>query len=238
MNFIKKVKFEDTRKLIIFGIIKISYKKKKRLSTIKIKDLGENNLINIKTPSDICSIQDGGEIIIKGNNNKIIIGELTSFRNCHIELLGNNITFCIGKDSKFKGLYAVISGCKNGDTNVTIDDNFWNIENLQLFAGGEKNMNLSIGNNCLFSRNIAIYAGDGHKIFNNDGKIVNNPEHSIEIGDHVWIGHGVHICKGVKISDNSIVGMGSVVTKRFNLENVILAGNPAKIVKENINWER
>lgn len=234
--FIKKLKNGNTRKIIIFNFIKISYKKKKNLSTVKIKDYGENNFISY--PKIHNSTSDGGVIRIKGNNNKIHIGEFVSFHNCHIELWGDNITFEIGKNSTLNGLHSIISGHPRENCILKIGDNFWNSENLQLFAGGGENMNLEIGNNCMFSRNIAIYAHDGHNILNFDGKIINTPNSSVEIGEHVWIGHGVNICKGTKISKNSIVGMGSLVNKKFEKENVIIAGNPAKIVKEGTNWEK
>ena len=45
------------------------------------------------------------------------------------------------------------------------------------------------------------------------------------------------ILKGVTIGDNCIIGAGSIVTKPFDKGNVIIAGVPAKIVKENINWD-
>lgn len=61
---------------------------------------------------------------------------------------------------------------------------------------------------------------------------------SIEIGKHVWIGKDAKICKNVKLSDNSIVGWGSIVTKKFNEPNVIVAGIPTKIAKRGINWDR
>lgn len=40
------------------------------------------------------------------------------------------------------------------------------------------------------------------------------------------------------IPDGCIVGMGAVVAKQFSTANSVIAGNPAKIVKENINWIR
>ena len=61
---------------------------------------------------------------------------------------------------------------------------------------------------------------------------------SIEIGKHVWIGKDVKIGKNVKIADNSIVGWGSIVTRKFDEPNVIIAGTPAKIVRRGINWDR
>lgn len=54
------------------------------------------------------------------------------------------------------------------------------------------------------------------------------------IGDNVFIGANSVIMPGVKISDNSIVGAGSVVTKDVP-SNVVVAGNPARIIKENVN---
>lgn len=40
---------------------------------------------------------------------------------------------------------------------------------------------------------------------------------------------------GVTIADNVIVAAGSVVTKSVNESNVIVAGNPAKVVS---TWDR
>jgi len=48
-----------------------------------------------------------------------------------------------------------------------------------------------------------------------------------------------NILKNVSIPENSIVGMGSVVTKSVLPEikqGIVLAGNPARIVKTGINW--
>lgn len=58
----------------------------------------------------------------------------------------------------------------------------------------------------------------------------------IVIGENCWIGTNVRICKGVTIGDNSIVAACSVVTKDVPA-NCIVAGNPAKIVKTDIDKE-
>lgn len=52
----------------------------------------------------------------------------------------------------------------------------------------------------------------------------------INIGNNVWIGAGAIVLPGVTISDNSIIGAGSVVTKDVP-RNCVVAGNPAKIIK-------
>ena len=56
----------------------------------------------------------------------------------------------------------------------------------------------------------------------------------IIIGENCWIGSNVRICKGVSIGDNSIVAACSVVTKDVPA-NCIVAGNPAKVVKADID---
>ena len=44
--------------------------------------------------------------------------------------------------------------------------------------------------------------------------------------------------KGVNIANNSVIGASAVVTKGFEESNVIIAGNPAKVIKRGINWRR
>lgn len=52
----------------------------------------------------------------------------------------------------------------------------------------------------------------------------------IKIGNHVWIGRRAMILKGVTIGDRSIIGANAVVTHDVP-PDVVVAGNPAKIVK-------
>ncbi|KAJ3060976.1 hypothetical protein HK102_009294, partial [Quaeritorhiza haematococci] len=50
------------------------------------------------------------------------------------------------------------------------------------------------------------------------------------IGNDVWIGGSATILPGVTIGDGVTVGAGSVVTKDVP-PHVVVAGNPAKIIK-------
>ncbi|WP_417885241.1 acyltransferase [Zunongwangia sp.] len=58
----------------------------------------------------------------------------------------------------------------------------------------------------------------------------------IIIGENVWLGRYVTVLKGVTIGDNAVIAANSVVTKDVPA-NSIAAGNPAKIVKKNIDKE-
>lgn len=55
----------------------------------------------------------------------------------------------------------------------------------------------------------------------------------VTIGDNVWIGANVIILKGVSVGSGSVIAAGSVVTKDIP-ENCVAAGNPAKVIKDNL----
>lgn len=95
---------------------------------------------------------------------------------------------------------------------------------------------------CYFQAwNGKIYIGKGTYIAPNVGIItenhdVNNLDHhtqarDVHIGDKCWIGMNSIILPGVILADGVIVGAGSIVTKSVLEKNVIIAGNPAKIIK-------
>ena len=53
----------------------------------------------------------------------------------------------------------------------------------------------------------------------------------ITIGRQLLGGRRVTILPGVTLGDNVVAGAGAVVTKSFG-DNVVLAGNPARVIKE------
>ncbi|MEN8125431.1 MAG: sugar O-acetyltransferase [Bacteroidota bacterium] len=89
---------------------------------------------------------------------------------------------------------------------------------------------VKIGNNVLLGPNVHIYTA----IHPLDVKTRNLwLEHAkpVTIGNDVWIGGGAIINPGVTIGNGVVVGSGSIVTKDIP-DNVMVAGNPAKIIKE------
>ena len=53
----------------------------------------------------------------------------------------------------------------------------------------------------------------------------------VTLGRNVWIGGAAVLLPGVSIGDNAVVGAGSVVTKDV-AANIVVAGNPAKAIRE------
>jgi acetyltransferase-like isoleucine patch superfamily enzyme len=95
---------------------------------------------------------------------------------------------------------------------------------------------LIIGSNTGISWNCRFLDSDFHKISYEGKKPVS--ETGITIGNNVWIGNNVSFYKGSSVASGSVVAADSVIKTRFEEENVLIAGNPAKIVRQNISWNR
>jgi maltose O-acetyltransferase len=91
---------------------------------------------------------------------------------------------------------------------------------------------VKIGNNVMMSPDIMIIANK-HGYKNRKIPMINQgiSEEKIEIGDDIWIGARSIILPGVKIASGCVIAAGSVVTKSFG-PNLVIAGNPAKIIKK------
>jgi len=88
---------------------------------------------------------------------------------------------------------------------------------------------IQIGDNCFIAPGVHIYTAT-HPL---DAKErISGAEYGIpvHIGDNVWIGGRAIINPGVKIGNNVVIASGAVVTKDVP-DNVVVGGNPAKIIK-------
>ncbi len=190
------------------------------------------------------------KIHVVGTDNRINILSKKK-KNFKIKILGNNNIVDIGKDCLLSNTKIIIDGSNN---KIVIENNvrFWGPCKIYLYGnsilhiksntgvrGVEFNLNnanIIVGEQCMFGYGILLRNHDSHKVIDLKNNIITNHPKDIILGKHIWIAQNVTILKGSSIGDNSIIGLGSVVTKGCS-SGSILAGNPAKVVKENISWE-
>lgn len=101
-------------------------------------------------------------------------------------------------------------------------------ENVQITCGGL----IEIGEGTSIARDVVIWNDDAHEI----EETQSGRAAPIHIGRHVWICQGAKILKGVTIGDGAVIAAGAIVTKDVP-PNALVAGVPAKVIKENIHWK-
>ena len=162
------------------------------------------------------------------------IGENTRIRHCRVKSKEDG-TLTIGANCTLHGVEFCFYG--NGGRIELKDRSYFNAyprKWISLFV--KDRSTIRIEEDCLFSNSIDITTTDWHSVYDDSGNLM-NPEKDVKIGKHVWIGRKVTICKGVSVPNDSVIGVGSVVTRSFYESNVIIAGNPADIKKRGINWK-
>lgn len=87
---------------------------------------------------------------------------------------------------------------------------------------------LSIGKNCTVSIGVNFITHDNSisKLYDEYTDVFGE----VKIGDNVFIGANSIILPGVIIGSNTIIGAGSIVTKSFSMGDVIIGGNPARVI--------
>lgn len=92
---------------------------------------------------------------------------------------------------------------------------------------------VEIGEGCVIAWGTEFLDWDSHRIVY-EGKSAEKPARVI-LEDHVWVGAGARILRGVTIGTGSVVAAGAVVTRSCP-PNVLLAGNPARVIREGVSW--
>lgn len=125
--------------------------------------------------------------------------------------------------------FIIRPGCSitlNANTTLELDGGF--INNNSIIECFNK---IHIGKNAHISEQVIIRDSNNHQIIG--GKPKTSP---IYIGDHVWIGMRAIILQGVTIGDGAVIAAGAVVNKDIP-PHCLAGGVPAKVIKENIEWE-
>lgn len=176
--------------------------------------------------SELQKLEDRVYTDSKGNRIEFA-DDLTDAIN--ITFIGNNNRIILGKGVSVGRLNI----CCGKNAVCTIEEGTV-IEGAQFFI---TDGSVRIGKHCLLSYEVIVRNHDSHHIFDkNTGKRINYPG-NIQIGNHVWIGQGVTLLGSANIGDNSVIGSKAVTSGTFPKE-VIIAGNPARIIRENICWSK
>lgn len=157
----------------------------------------------------------GVPVIFKKKGSQLNIGE-----NCTIK--SSFLSNLVGLSQR------TIIVSRTAEAKINIGDNV-GISGATIYA----RQGISIGNNTLIGGNVKIFDNDFHPI-EVEARNIDDKEaigtREVVIGKDCFIGCNALILKGSKIGDGSVVGAGSVVCGEFP-EGVVIAGNPAKVIK-------
>lgn len=197
-----------------------------------VNHLPFNNSIRKKGNKVIGGLMTRCRIRIRGKNNRIILGKGTWIHQCKLTIKGNDCTIIIGDNSTVRqgDLYIEDDG---GQIIVGDRTAIYGKTHLACIEG----KTISIGNDGLISSGVTIRVGDSHSVLDLQGNRI-NPSKDVRIADRVWIGNQVTILKGAQVPEDTVIATGAIVTKAFSQTGTVLGGNPAKVIKEDIRWDK
>jgi len=137
---------------------------------------------------------------------------------------GTNVSFGVVNSPRYLNSYAFLESRL-----VTTEINFGNNISISNDFSIEAEKNVTIEDNVVIGFNCSIFDSNFHDLKSDNRQASDPKPQAVLIKQNVFIGNNVTILKGVSLGVNVVVGACSVVTKSFP-DNVIIAGNPAKII--------
>lgn len=193
---------------------------------LTIEDRGSNNIIDIDPR---YQHDQAGRVYINGNNNYIKIGlGCVSDKDMHVVLesdckfdIGDNVRLSMANIYLGPGCSLAI-GHRSGFTGL--------VHLTAVEAQG-----IVIGTDCSIAAGVSMMTSDFHSLLDAATGTRINPARSIRVGNHVWIANQANLLKGATIGDDAVIGAHAVVTRAVPTR-CVAAGNPARIVRENVSW--
>jgi len=175
-------------------------------------------------PHTSLNIHKSAKVILqKGNLSINRSWQKHNLCTAMFEMAENSQIIVHGSFDIYSGAYVSIT---QGATLVLGSGYINNRLNLSCFE------RIEIGFDVQISENVTIRDSDDHLISPYNNKMTK----PVKVGNQVWIGMNVTILKGVTIGNGAVIAAGSLVNKDVP-ENALVAGVPAKVVKENIQWK-
>lgn len=164
------------------------------------------------------------------SNNKII-GKFRA--NSPVLSLGNGLITIEGANlgvwrSPYYFSSYIYLDARSKDSQIYIGKNVW--VNNNAFICADKT-SIRINDNCLIGANFSCVDSDFHSLEPDKRFCSDYVCKPVVLERNIFIGNNVSILKGVTIGENSVIANSSVVTKNFPA-NVIIGGNPARVIRE------
>lgn len=168
------------------------------------------------------------KINFRGKNNILVCDNNIKLDNIVLDFNGDNTIVYLASDLK-NSFHLVVYN--NSTVFFGRDVDCGSFVNLEVYESN----NLIIGDDCVIEDNVCINTSDKYPIYDVLNKERVNYSDSVYVGDHVWIGRNVFISKGTRIGSGTIVGNKTYLAPNVKIpSNVLLIGNPAKIIKKDV----
>lgn len=186
---------------------------------------GENE---IDIPEDV--LRDfSGKVVVNGKENYVSIARPHVCSDLFVEVSGKGVVD-IGRNCILTGQHVRLFA----PGKIIIGDGC--AFNGQSFLHMHESATIQLGRNCLIAGGVSFSSSHVHKILDKaTGKRL-NPPGDVIVGDHVWVSADVTLWPGTNVGDDSVVGRNAYVAGAFPA-NCVIAGAPARVVREGITWE-
>jgi acetyltransferase-like isoleucine patch superfamily enzyme len=170
------------------------------------------------------------DVEISGPGHTLIIEPGARLWDVTLRLIGENHTVVIGSGARLRGGHFLV---EDRGGRLEIGGNTTVFTPMVVCSEGGT---IRIGCDCLIAYGLDLRNSDGHSVLDATTRQRVNLPADTTIADHVWIGNNCQLMKGVTIGTHSIVAARAVVTKDVP-PNTLAAGLPAKVIRENVDWD-
>jgi len=190
-----------------------------------IQRTGRNNIVRLND-----SLLRQCKIELTGNDNTLEIGAGARLWDVTIRLIGDHLHCRIGSQCRLIGGQYQLED--RGSRLEIGEGSTLFTPVVSVLEGGS----IRFGQDCLVAYSTDFRNSDAHSILDATTRARINPAADVDIADHVWIGNQAQILKGTTIGPRAIVAARSVVTKAV-AAGTLVAGVPARVIRENVDWD-
>ncbi|MCO5978610.1 acyltransferase [Ideonella oryzae] len=192
---------------------------------MELIDHGERNLVSVAP-----DVPGKLRIEIKGSGNTITVGAGARFPNMRITVFASDCMIDIGAQCVLGGEIHL----REANTRLRIGEKTTTMGvKITMHEAGV----IDIGRDCMFAGEVRMDTSDMHSVLDAATGDRLNPPGDIHIGDHVWLGYGTYVMKGVHIGAHCVVGTGSIVTQDLPPQSLAV-GIPARVIRSGVTWDR